>query len=62
MKHTQDEIIHALQVIQDTCMEMQGSHPCERCPLGINGKCVVQDAAPEQWKIKTTAPEWKAFK
>ena len=61
MKHTQEEIIHALQVIQDICKERQGSCPCDHCPLGDNTGCFVQDRPPDEWKIRTTASEWKAF-
>lgn len=62
MIHTQEEIINALQVIQDTCREMKGSRPCEQCPLGKNGDCVVQEQSPEDWDISTKPPTiWKAF-
>ena len=61
MKHTQEEIINALQVIQDTCKEMHAPYPCEHCPLSKNGDCVLQDNPPEDWDIRTSPQVWKAF-
>lgn len=61
MKHTQEEIINALKVIQDICIERQETYPCEHCPLSKNGDCVVQAQNPEKWKIRTSPPEWTAF-
>lgn len=60
MKRTQDEIINALKVIQDTC-KSQGIEPCRHCPLSKNGDCVLQNQAPEDWKINPSPPVWKAF-
>ena len=58
-KHTQEEIINALKVIQGTCK----THPaCNICPLSIDNVCVFQDQAPEDWEINTSPPVWKAFK
>lgn len=63
MKHSQEEIINALQVIQDTCKEQQELDPCEHCPLSNkNGNCVLQNLFPEEWNIKPTLSIWKAFK
>lgn len=62
MKHTQEEIINALQVIQDTCKDMnEERNPCKNCPLSINGDCVLQEQPPEDWKINSSLPIWKAF-
>lgn len=61
MKHTQDEIINALKVIQDTC-KSQGIELCRYCPLSKNGGCVLQEQAPIDWKINPSPPLWKAFK
>jgi len=61
MKHTQEEITNALQVIQDTCLEAQSPHPCDACPLSINGECVLQEQSPDEWKIRPTLSIWKAF-
>ena len=62
MRHSQEEIINALKVIQDTCNDMPTVRACEHCPLSKNGDCVLQNSAPEDWDIKTTPPVvWKAF-
>ena len=61
MKHTQEEIINALKVIKDTCEEQQEFDPCKRCPLSKNGACILQEQPPQEWKIRTSPPEWKAF-
>lgn len=61
MKHSQEEILNALQVIKDTCEEMPASYPCEHCPLSRNGDCILQEQAPEKWKIKSSHSVWKAF-
>lgn len=60
MKHTQEEIINALQIIQDICIEMS-PRPCENCPLAKNGECVLQECSPDEWKIKPTLSIWRAF-
>lgn len=60
MKHTPEEIIHALQVIQDTCKENPSSS-CEHCPLSKNGICVLEEQIPEDWNIKPSPSIWKAF-
>lgn len=62
MQHTKEEIINALQVIQDTCREMHGERPCEQCPLSDeDSKCILQNEPPEAWEIKTSPPVWKAL-
>lgn len=57
---TQKEIVNALKVIQDTC-KAQGANPCSNCPLSKNGDCVLLEQSPEDWKINTSPPVWKAF-
>jgi hypothetical protein len=57
---TQEEITNALTVIQNTC-KAQGANPCSNCPLSKNDYCVIQEEAPEEWKISTKPPVWKAF-
>lgn len=61
MKHTQEEIILALKVIQNTCNEAPTVHPCKSCPLSKNGACVLQEEPPSDWKITTSPPVWRAF-
>ena len=61
MKHTREEITNALKIIQDTC-RAQTIYPCyNNCPLSKNGECVLQEQAPEDWKINPSPPVWKAF-
>ena len=61
MKHSQEEIINALKVIQDTCNEQHAPYPCEQCPLSKNGGCVIQEQSPDEWKIRTAPPKWTPF-
>lgn len=61
MKHSQEEIINALKVIQDTCSETHEPNPCDKCPLSKNGTCILQEQEPVAWKIRTSEPIWKAF-
>lgn len=61
MTYTQEEILHALKVIKDTCEEMPEFDPCKHCPLSKNGNCVLQEQSPEEWKIGPSTPVWKAF-
>ena len=61
MKHSQEEIINALKVIQDTCNEMPEIYPCEHCPLSKNGACVLLEQTPDEWNIKPNPSVWKAF-
>lgn len=60
MEYTQEEIINALEIIQDIC-KAQGLNACDSCPLSKNGICVIQEQAPEDWNINTKPPVWKAF-
>lgn len=61
MQHTQEEIVNALKVIQDTCKNMKGAYACEKCPFGKNNECVLQEQAPVDWTIKPNHSIWKAF-
>jgi hypothetical protein len=58
MKHTQEEILKALQIIKDEC---NGS--CKGCPFHDNlDECRIVETRPKFWDIKER-PEtsWKAF-
>lgn len=61
MLHTQEEIINALKVIQDTCNAQVELNPCVNCPLSKNGDCVLQEQPPADWEIKSNNSVWKAF-
>ena len=61
MKHSQEEILNALQVIKDTCEEMPEFDPCEHCPLSKNGNCILQEREPSIWAINPRTSVWKAF-
>lgn len=58
MKHTQEEIINALQILQDTCSE---NEVCKTCPLrSTKYGCNLTKGAPTLWKIKNNEL-WRAF-
>ena len=62
MKHTKEEIIEALHVIQDECKE----HNCLDCPLGDvdpeEGKrCKLMRSEPAKWKIHKQEEHWRAL-
>ena len=62
MKHTKEEIINALKVIQEECI---GNPVCLTCPFWIpdrgNG-CQIQEGV-ETWEIADPEPKtWRAFK
>ena len=62
MKHTQNEILNALNVIKDTCRE---SKDCENCPFRKkeNEKiCNITSSVPVHWKTKKVDETWRAFK
>lgn len=47
MKHTQEEILNALQVIKDTCVEVgEYKDGCYKCPFAENGFCKLMDKEP----------------
>lgn len=62
MKHTKEEIIRALEVIKETCVERA---ECEGCPF-FNGavpfNCKIQHGNPEYWKINNEQVVWRAFR
>ena len=59
MKHSQEEILKALHIIQETCKE-HGS--CSPCPLGRTGSCVMNDDCPEEWNINdNSVTVWKGL-
>lgn len=58
MKHSEKEIIDALNVIKDTCVESN----CPRnCPFSISDECVIQGLQPALWEIEEVNI-FKAFK
>lgn len=57
--YSQEEILKALQTIQDTCEQYED---CETCPLSKNDFCVLQDHPPHEWRIKKDQQVWRAFK
>lgn len=60
MKHTQEEIINALQVIKDVCNK---NEKCVMCPLRSRGVgCTLMNTFPNQWEIKNNETNWRAFK
>lgn len=62
MKHTKDEIINALNVIQEEC---KANPVCATCPFWLPDKgngCQIKDDV-ETWEISSPRPEmWRAFK
>lgn len=64
MKHTQEEILKALNVIKETCeyTDDKGIIDCTKCPFGdSDGHCVIIQQIPNSWNIKEGEP-WRAFK
>lgn len=59
MRHSEEEIINALAIIQDTCEE----HECSKCPFGTNdGKCLIHDHCPAEWHFNAPRKEtWRAI-
>ena len=63
MKHTQEEILDALQVIKDTCVEVgEYKDGCYKCPFAENGLCKILDKEPYKWKLNFEGAVWRAFK
>jgi hypothetical protein len=60
MSNTNEEIIHALQVIEDECNSVDFGN-CPKCKLYVFGHCGVKDTAPNDWKLNINDKEWKAF-
>lgn len=60
MKHTKEEIINALKVIQEECESNNRS--CGDCPFYGSG-CEVTNEIPSAWRIACPEPErWRALK
>ena len=54
---SREEILRALQTIQNVCKE---NKCCDTCPFERDGWCMVQDRDPADWKFRTI-DTWKAF-
>ena len=61
MKHTLEEVMNAVTVIQDTCKLAKEPFYCESCPLSKNGYCVLEEQTPDDWKIKLNLSQGKVF-
>lgn len=58
MKHTPEEIINALQIIQDECEAYNAD--CLECPFYMVDKCkFAVDEEPIHWHFNRI--DWKAF-
>lgn len=63
MKHTQEEIINALNVIKDTCSNVSNIQDCWLCPLSDrDGHCIITEQSPQAWDIVREEEVWRAFK
>ncbi len=62
MKHTKEEVVNALKVIKEECLD---NPTCSTCPFWNSvdiKKCMVQEPV-ETWEIKDPELEtWRAFK
>lgn len=65
MKHTKSEILNALQVIKDTCLEKygnKGAGSCRNCPFRYrDDRCTFIECFPYGWDI-AEKETWRAFK
>ena len=62
MKHTKEELIKALKVIQDECKESN----CIECPFGSREpehgtRCKLRTDDPEKWRIDKQEVCWRAL-
>ena len=58
MKHTQEEILKALQVLKDVCKE---SNNCKECPLGDhNNECCFENGNPAEIELNYNTQVWRA--
>ena len=60
MKHSQEEILKALHVIKETCVE----GPCTmRCPFSNSERgCLITHGTPNGWEINDAPPtQWKGL-
>ena len=63
MKHTREEILDALQVIKDTCVDVgEDKNGCHKCPFARNGLCILLDEEPYKWELNFEGAVWRAFK
>lgn len=68
MKHTQEEIINALNVIKDECLSHNGdsqyADSCYGCCFYSHKKgCVIAENLPCSWSITNEKEEvWRALK
>lgn len=60
MKHLPEDIIEALYIIKETCIE---SANCDECPFSAKGteKCVINEEEPGDWRIGELPSPWKAL-
>lgn len=60
MKHTKEEILKALYVIKDTCMDNEID--CDSCPFGNDEDlCRLNRGIPANWRVKEEDNVWRAF-
>lgn len=63
MKHSQEEILTALKVIQGVCTDNDDS--CDNCPLkgNHNGEtcCTILQKRPDRWEIVNKTEVWRAM-
>lgn len=62
---SREDVIDALKTIQQVCHEYMGdcgytADVNEHCPFVIDGVCIFEVLAPDNWDIKDP-DEWKAF-
>ena len=59
MKHTEAEILDALEVIKETCEDAVG---CNECPFwwGDDEGCAFR-MSPAEWELNNSVPTWRAF-
>lgn len=59
MRHLPEDIIEALYIIRETCIE---SESCETCPFSTkNANCIINETEPGDWKIGELPSPWKAL-
>ena len=60
MKHSQEKIISALNVIKDVCKEQER---CQNCPFGTEAiQCKIKFSSdPRDWDIAEPIINWRAF-
>lgn len=63
MKHTQEEILNALETIRDECEEYDMTE-CNKCPFfdERSKSCMFGDFEPHGWDLADEIPAiWRAF-